>query len=265
MMLWVGVMMGRPKEYDDIHNRMEFKDAKSNFFNAARYGMGAQFHWDSRLISSQDLLLDHFLPMAFRGLYKMGVAPKDAERYLSIIEKRIRSRNGSRWIVESLRKLQKEYKTPEALRILLATMHDRRTKHYTIDAWLLSRGNEHVSNQEVLKVQDIMTTKTLTAQENDSVELVMRMMQWKDIHHTPILDSASNLCGILSWTDIEPYSSEPEKLKVNISDMMQRELITVTPSTLRSEAVELMKSHDIHCLPVVHGKKLIGIVTSNDL
>ena len=265
MMLWVGVMMGRPKEFDNIHATMDFKDAKSNFFNAARYGMGAQFHWDGKLISSHDLILDHFLPMAFRGLYKMGVAPKDAERYLSIIEKRVRSINGSRWIVESLRKLQKDLKTPEALRVLVATMHKRRTKHYTIDAWLPPRGSEFMSKNERLKVQDIMTTKTLTAQENDSVELVMRMMQWKDIHHTPILDEASNLCGLLSWTDIEPYSSEPDKLKISISDMMQKELITVEPSTLKSEAVSLMKAHNIHCLPVVFGKKLIGIVTSNDI
>jgi len=265
MMLWVGVMMGRPKEFDDIHATMDFKDAKSNFFNAARYGMGAQFHWDGELISSHDLLLDHFLPMAYRGLYKMGVAPKDAERYLPIIKNRIRSRNGSRWIVESLRKLQKGHKTPEALRILLATMYERNARRYTIDAWLLPRGNEYMSDEKTLKVQDIMTTKTLTAQENDSVELVMRMMQWKDIHHTPILNKDSNLCGILSWTDIEPYSSDPDKLKVNISDMMQKDLITVAPSTLKSEAAALMKKHDIHCLPVVHGKRLIGIVTSNDL
>ena len=265
MMLWVGVMMGRPKEFDDIHLSMDFKDAKSNFFNAARYGMGAQFYWDGKLISSHDLLMDHFLPMAFRGLYRMGVAPKDAERYLSIIEKRTRSINGSRWMVESLRKLQKTHKTPEALRIMLATMYQRKKKRYTVDAWLLPRGNEYSSKEEVLQVKDIMTTKTLTAQENDSAELVMRMMQWKDIHHTPILDAESNLCGVLSWTDIEPYISEPEKLKVSISDMMQKELVTVTRSTLKSEAAALMKKHDIHCLPVVHGKKLVGIVTSNDL
>ena len=265
MMLWVGVMMGRPKHLEDIHLKMEFKDIKSNFFNAARYGMGAQFYWEGELISSHDIILDHFLPMAYRGLYRMGVAPKDAERYLSIIEKRTRSINGSRWIVESLRKLQKSYKTPEALRIMLATMHDRNTKHYTIDAWLLPRGNEFRSNESTKTVQDIMTTKTFTAQKDDSAELVMRMMQWKNIHHTPILDSSSHLCGILSWTDIEPHLSEPEELKKSISDMMQKELITVKPSTLKSEAVELMKSNNIHCLPVVVGKRLVGIVTSNDI
>ena len=265
MMLWVGVMMGRPKSYEDIHLKMAFKDAKSNFFNAARYGMGAQFYWDGKLISSHDLLLDHFLPMAYRGLYSMGVAPQDAERYLSIITKRIRSRNGSRWIIEALRKLQELHKLPEALRILVATMHDRNSKHYAVDAWRLPRGDEHTSKESLKKVQDIMTTKTLTAQKNDSAELVMRMMQWKNIHHTPILDSSSNLCGILSWVDIEPHISSPDALQVSIEELMQKDLITVEPSTLKSEAQALMEANDIRCLPVVVGKKLVGIVTSNDL
>lgn len=265
LMFWVGVMMGRPKEFDTIHKTMDFKDVKSNFFNAARYGMGAQFHWNGQLLSSHDLLLDHFLPMAFRGLYKMGVGPADAERYLSIMENRIRSTNGSRWMVEALRKLQSMHNTPEALRILVATMHDRNARHYTVDAWQLPRGDEYKSDKTQVTVQDIMTTRIFTAQENDSAELVMRMMQWKDIHHTPILDEASNLCGLLTWTDIEPYRDSPEELKVSISEMMQKDLITVEPDTLRSEATKLMKAHDIHCLPVVQGKKLVGIVTSNDI
>ena len=30
MMFWVGVMIGRPKQYDNIHKVMDFKDVKSN-------------------------------------------------------------------------------------------------------------------------------------------------------------------------------------------------------------------------------------------
>ena len=101
MMLWVGVMIGRPKKFDAIHTKMDFNDVKSNFFCAARYGMAAQFYWDGQILSSQQLLLDHLLPMAFKGLYSMGVAPKDAEHYLKIIEKRIGTANGSRWMVKS--------------------------------------------------------------------------------------------------------------------------------------------------------------------
>ncbi|MEX0289848.1 MAG: CBS domain-containing protein, partial [Flavobacteriaceae bacterium] len=142
MMLWVGIMMGRPAQFDNIHEKMDFKDAKSNFFNAARYGMAAQFYWDNTLISSHDLLLDHFLPMAFRGLYKMNISPKDAEHYLSIIENRIRTQNGSRWAVKSYRHLRNQYNFPEASRVLTATMYERQQKGYTVDAWQLTRGDE---------------------------------------------------------------------------------------------------------------------------
>ncbi|NND15273.1 MAG: CBS domain-containing protein [Eudoraea sp.] len=265
MMLWVGVMMGRPKSFDDIHLKMDFKDAKSNFFNAARYGMRAQFHWDGNLISSQDLLRDHLLPMAFRGLYRMGVAPEDAERYLTIIENRVRSTNGSRWMINALRKLKKSHKTPEALRILVASMHERRNKHYAVDAWQLPRGNEYKSPKSRIKVQDIMTSKMFTAQESDSAELVAKMMDWKKIHHAPILDHYSNLSGILSWTDIKDDVNSPEKLKQSISDLMNSDLITVGPDTPKEEAEALMRENNIHCLPVVVDKKLIGIVTSNDI
>jgi len=195
----------------------------------------------------------------------MGVEPMDAERYLSIIENRINSINGSRWMVEALRKLERKHKTPEALRILVATMHERNSKHYTVDAWQLPRGDEFRSDEKTKTVQDIMTTKTFTAHENDSAELVMRMMQWKNIHHTPILDSESNLCGLLTWTDIEPYLDAPEGLKVSINDIMQKDLITTGPDTSKATAQDLMQEHEINCLPVVYGKKLVGIVTTNDL
>jgi len=265
MMLWVGVMMGRPKAFKDIHEKMDFKDVKGNFFNAARYGMAAQFHWDGKLLSSRDLLLDHFLPMAFRGLYSMGVAPRDAERYLSVIENRVRSNNGSRWMVKSFRKLKEKYKIPDALKILVATMYERQEKRYPVDVWQLPRGDEYFIPKDSLKVKDRMNRKTLSAQENDSAELVLKMMLWKNIHHAPILDHNLELSGLLTWTDVKNYVENPVKLKRNIGTLMTRDLITATSEMPLKEAKELMMSNKINCLPVVDGKKLIGIITTNDL
>lgn len=265
MMLWVGVMKGRPKAFDEIHQKMNFKDVKGNFFNAARYGMAAQFHWDGKLISSHELLLDHFLPMAFRGLYSMGIAPRDAEHYLSIIENRIRSNNGSRWMIKAFRKLKESYKTPDALKILVATMHEREEKRYTVDVWQLPRGDEYVIPQDHLTVKDRMNTKTMTAQENDSAELVLKMMLWKNIHHAPILDDNLDLSGLLTWTDVQNYMDNPSMLKESIGSLMTKDLITVSAETPLNEAKELMATNSINCLPVVDGKKLIGIITTNDL
>ncbi|MBD1260062.1 CBS domain-containing protein [Maribacter polysiphoniae] len=264
MMFWVGLMKGRPKEFDNVHTIMDFKDVKSNFFNAARYGMAAQFYWNNTLISSHDLILDHLLPMAYRGLYSMKVAPKDAEHYLKIIKHRVQSTNGSRWMVEGFRKLKKDYKTTDALKILTATIYERQQKGYAIDAWQLPRGDEFKIPKENRKVGERMNLRTITAQENDSLELVLRMMQWKDIHHVPILDNHMDLVGLLTWTDVGKYLDSPENHGENIQNIMKRDLVTATPATPLEEAKSLMQTHKINCLPVVRGKKLVGIITSKD-
>jgi IMP dehydrogenase len=44
-----------------------------------------------------------------------------------------------------------------------------------------------------------------------------------------------------------------------------RDVITVAPSQSVAEAMELMKKHDISGLPVVDGKKLVGILTGRDV
>ena len=264
MMFWVGVMRGRPDAFKEIHTKMDFKDAKGNFFNAARYGLAAQFYWNGTLYTSQELLLDVFLPMAYKGLYAMDVAPKDAEHYLSIIENRVRTQCGSRWTISALRNLMKKHKTPDALKILTATMYKRQQKGYPVDAWQLPRGDEAVFTQEKKTVGQCMNTKTITAQENDSAALVLKMMQWKNIHHVPILDRRLKLVGLLSWTDVQNFLEHPEKGDQRVANMMQKKLITATPEMQMTQARALMASKEINCLPVVAGQQLLGIITSND-
>jgi CBS domain-containing protein len=90
------------------------------------------------------------------------------------------------------------------------------------------------------------------------------MMLWKNIHHTPILDDDLNLVGLLTWTDVKKYVDHPELQNQNIKEIMQKDLITVTDDTLLKDAEALMEKKNIHCLPVVKEKKLVGIITSND-
>lgn len=265
MMFWVGIMQGRPAEWDNVHERMDFKDVKGNFFNAARYGMAAQFYWDGKLRSSRDLILDTLLPMAYKGLYKMDLEPKDVERYISVIERRARSRNGSRWITEAYRSLRQNANRSEALRILVAAMHERQNKNYAIDAWEIPRGDEFATKKEDRKVKDIMNTRVITILEDDSLELVLKTMQWKNIHHMPVLNKKQELTGLLSWKDMEQYLDDPEKLKGRIDTLMQRDLITIDKTASHEEASNLMLSNNINCLPVLKGKRLVGILTTNDL
>ncbi len=264
-MFWAGIMRGRPKQLENIHDKMDFKDAKGNFYNAARYGTAAQFYWDGALIPCKELLLDHLLPMAYRGLYSMNISPKDAEKYLAVIENRIKNQNGARWTIQSLRKLKKEHKTSDALRILTASMYEHEQKGYTIDAWQLAHGNEYAPEEGQKQLRHYMNTRIVTAQENDSADLVLKMMEWRNIHHVPIMDNHFNLVGLLTWQDVKKYLNNPKELKKSVKSIMRTALITATADHTLLEAKELMQQHKINCVPVIKGKKLVGILTTNDL
>lgn len=265
MMFWVGVMRGRPEKYDQVHNIMHFKDVKTNFFNAARYGMATQFYWDDKLISSHKLILDELLPMAYKGLYSMQVKPEDAEHYLSIIENRIKSQSGSRWMAKSYRNLSKQYKKTDALRMLTAAIYKNQEKGYPISTWKTLNANTEIKIEKEEVIGQYMNTGVVTVQEDDSAALALAMMQWKDIHHLPVVNNESELVGLLTWTDVKAYLGRPEKVMETVGEVMRTALYTSTADTGVKTAKQLMEQHQIHCLPVVEGKKLIGIITSKDI
>ena len=53
--------------------------------------------------------------------------------------------------------------------------------------------------------------------------------------------------------------------RVPISQIMSKELVTLTPDQSLYEAERLFKKHHIRHIPVVEGDKLIGIVSYSDL
>jgi len=265
MVFWVGVMLGRPKRHNKIHKNMNFKDAKSNFFNAARYGTTAQFFWEGKHIPCKQLILDEFLPMAYRGLYNAGISPKDAEYYLTIIENRIKAQNGSGWIVKSYRNLLKSIKPFEASQILASQMYLKQEKGFPVSTWRNLKYNEISNTKTKLKVKHKMTSNILSVDENDSIELVINIMKWKNIHHMPVIEGNKKLIGLLTWTDIEGILNNAEKQQDSVGKIMKTELHTTTQYENLETAKEKMKKHQINCLPVVKKKQLLGIITTNDI
>ncbi|TJY34808.1 CBS domain-containing protein [Pontimicrobium aquaticum] len=265
MVFWVGVMMGKPKKYDNIHEKMNFKEVKSNFFNAARYGMNTQFHWDGKIIPSHQLILDELIPMAYKGLYKMNVSPKDAEYYLKIIKNRLTTNNGSQWMVKSYRNLLKTKKRFEAIQILTSSIYSKQQKGYPISTWNVIKENTINKLPFNTLVKHVMSTDIFSVDENDSLDLVINIMQWKKFHHMPVINDEKQLVGLLSWTDIEYYNNNPHNIENTVKYLMQKNIISIDQFSSTTEAKTLMKKHNINCLPVVKENRLIGIVTSNDI
>jgi len=51
---------------------------------------------------------------------------------------------------------------------------------------------------------------------------------------------------------------------VTVREIMVKDPVIVSPSTSSLEAIEIMRSHRVGCLPVVESDQLVGIVTSYD-
>lgn len=49
-----------------------------------------------------------------------------------------------------------------------------------------------------------------------------------------------------------------------VSEIMKRELLTISPETPTLEAIALMRRHRIGCVPVVHDGALVGMITEED-
>ncbi|TYA52176.1 CBS domain-containing protein [Formosa maritima] len=264
MMFWVGLMLGKPSKYDSIHKKWDFKDVKSNFFSAARYGMATQFLWDGKYISSHQLILDELLPMAYRGLYSVGIDPADVEKYLTIIENRVKSNNGSQWLIKNYRNLTKERKKFESAQILTSQLYDKQELNYPVGSWSMINKSEILEQNERHVVKHAMSTDIFSVVKEDSLQLVVNIMKWKKIRHMPVIDGNKKLVGLITTTDIKELSYYYLGKGVAVEDIMTKKIITIGQYEPLETAKNLMIKNQINCLPVVEKGKLIGLLTSKD-
>lgn len=264
MMLWVGVMMGKPKEFKNIHEQWDFKDVKTNFFNAARYGMATQFYWDGKYVSSQELLLNELIPMAYKGLYHVGVSPKDAEKYLKVIKDRVRSTNSSEWMIRNYRSLLETHKRYDAMQILTSKMYEKQERGYPVSTWGNIRNSGQNTFEAIKVVKHIMSYDIFSVHKEDCVDLVLNIMKWKNIHHMPVINEERELEGLISWTDVEAYLDNADNKHNSVSKLMKTKIITIDQYETVEAARQLMDKHGIGSLPVIKKNKLIGLITKND-
>ena len=273
--LWLGLMseLGATLE-GDIPARMDFDHARANLYAAARDGLGARFHWlDGVEIPAAQLLLETLLPLARKGLARAGIDQADIEHYLGIVARRVETqRTGSRWMLQSMAGMKDRGSSGARLTALVAAMIARQRTDRVVSDWERARLDENDSARTgVQKVSQFMTTDIFTVRPDDPVELVSELMAWERIRHVPVEDEKGRLVGLVSYrgvlkylTGLAKYPPQPGSGSTPVSDIMKKELITVTPDTPTLEAIGLMKRYRIGCLPVMQGEHIVAMLTEED-
>jgi acetoin utilization protein AcuB len=123
-----------------------------------------------------------------------------------------------------------------------------------------------------------MTRKVITADQQDSIFTAQERMATHHIRHLPVVDNENRLIGIVTDRDIRsalPYSffregisaEEKEKLSsLRVKDIMNRKIISISPSYTIQDALLLIQNSKVGALPVVDDQgKLTGILSVRDL
>lgn len=265
-MFWVGVMQGMPDKYKKLSELTPFNEVKGNFVNAARTGINTYFNWFGRGISARRLILEELLPIAREGLIKSEIDKKDIDKYLAIIEKRADTRHtGAQWLKHSNRILKTKMTKDIANATLTAHLYKNQKSGRPVHEWEIAKDN-HVLNLDVniTKLEKFMTTEVFVVKENDLVELVTKIMEWRNIHHIPVVDDNNKLTGLITKNKLIAIKDQDTNIIV-AKDIMVREVITVDSETSIEQANRIMIDNSIGCLPIVEFEDLVGILTKSDL
>lgn len=263
---WVGLMKGRPADFDDMSTQMDFRDAKANFIKAARTGKDSTMHWNGNQVPVPELLEKELLPMAYAGLEKAGIDKEDIERLLSIVDERSKGQTASKWLVKNYRGLRKSLKQDDALLTITEGIYNNQKGiALPVHQWPMLEPKVKKASTANL-VRHIMSTRLYIVSESDLAQLATHVMEWKGIHHVPVENNNGDLCGLLTWTHMKHYKEmQAVDEQLLVSDIMTRDVITVHPDTAISKAIQLMKKLEYGCMPVVENKHLVGIITIKDV
>jgi CBS-domain-containing membrane protein len=139
-----------------------------------------------------------------------------------------------------------------------------------------------------MKASDVMTPAVISADPDATVLQAARYMLQHQISGLPVIDKTGKLVGILSEGDFLrrretrterkrsrwlEFLMGPGKIAAEythshgnkVAEVMTTEVHTVSEDTTLEDIVELMERHRIKRVPVLHGNKVVGIVTRSNL
>ena len=121
-----------------------------------------------------------------------------------------------------------------------------------------------------------MSTHVATVHHGEPVSKVRQLVKERGVHHIPVVNG-DQLVGIVSFSDIlrvsfgDTFATDERTVDatldhtLKLEDIMAKDPVCLQESASIREAAEILAQGNFHAIPVVHGKKLVGIVTSTDL
>jgi len=268
---WLGLMEGYSNQIDDITKYMKFDDAKDNFYAAARGGMNKQFTWfNAKKYYANELILNELLPIARKGLKSRKIAAKDIDKYLGVIEERIKTgTTGADWMLKTYSEFQNKASREEIITIITSSTIKNQKANLPVHKWKVPKLQElpHWHPSKLL-VEEVMNTDILSVHPDDILEFVADMMNWAKLRYVPVENEKGDFAGLITSRILLEILRKMNTTKtfkdLKVKDVMIKKPNTVNPSDKLTDAIKNMNKNKIGSLPVILNNKLVGMLTETD-
>ncbi|MGD9949394.1 MAG: CBS domain-containing protein [Desulfobulbus sp.] len=142
-----------------------------------------------------------------------------------------------------------------------ATIHDTSVSPGALRQQIMTALNEEQRGAAL--VADMMSFPVTTVAPQTPMHEVQRIMEEEKIRGI-VVEDEDQLQGIVVLWDMKKLRQR-KQWNSPVKAFMSRNVSTIAPDALASEAAELMVQKNIGHLPVVQGEKVIGIVTRTDI
>jgi acetoin utilization protein AcuB len=121
--------------------------------------------------------------------------------------------------------------------------------------------------RKLIRVSDVMTTRVLTLSPQDSFDDAIELMAKHDYQYVIITDDEKNVVGVISQRDIVGSRWNITEWRTKkVRQAMRPNPVAVTFRTVLVDAISIMISEKVNCLPVTKDNgEFCGILTSMDI
>ena len=112
-----------------------------------------------------------------------------------------------------------------------------------------------------MQLQEIMSTRVASACPEDDLEAAHERMRRTGIHHLVVVDR-HKVVGILTDSEATRRLNEGAS---TVETAMFMHVLTATPEMTVADAAAMLRGRPEGALPVLEGRRLVGIVTLSDL
>lgn len=132
---------------------------------------------------------------------------------------------------------------------------------FTIATLINKAISESLIKKDIILVEDIMIPDPISLNVNDSISKWKQLIAESKHERYPVVDEENKVIGVVTLKDLH-LDSQPDD---PIGKIMSKVPITFTPKTTVAYAAHVMAWESIEICPVVDGRKLVGIVSRQDV